>query len=434
MTAPAAPRQSLPRIHPDWFWAAGVFLVTSAVRLLVVLLLADERGKSLTSVLDRWDAMHYQAIARGGYFETGPGIPANDFETRLAFFPLFPFTMRLVSEITGLSLFQAGILINVVAGTALVAAAMFIAGHMGAGLRGRIAAGVLVAGAPMALTYNMTYTEAMFAAFAYWALWAMLQRRWWLAGVLVFFTCLTRLTGIDLFIVFAIVVLAWGRTRLSAWIALVISSLGLISYLGFVQSHTRDIGGYFGLQKKGWNSTFDFGESVLRFLRWGFSGTSDSWVVICGFFILATVVCLLATLPSALGSVRSGGGLGQVGGVAGVGESALPWPVWLFSAGVAANILLSDGVLTARPRLLLPAIICLLPVALAISRGFVGDGVETGSGVAADGSPDEMRVSGGLSTALRVMSYLRWGLLLLSWVVFGALISGHPLIATKWAI
>lgn len=365
--------------HPIRLWATAgsVYLAVTALRLFIVRMLADAKGQTLNFVLSRWDAIHYMGIARGGYFESMDPNSLDGYHTRLAFFPLYPFSIRLVHEVTGLSYLTSGIALNVVAGIVLVAGVMMIAQHMGAGLLGQAVAGLFVFAAPMGLTYTMAYTEAFFTAFACWALWAMLTRRWWLAGTLVFFTCLTRLTGIDLWIVFALVVLVYGRRSLVAWVSLVLSPLGMVAYILFVNSHTADVGGYFGLQRKGWKSEFDWGHSTLGYLKWIFNLNADSWIVLIGLFVLASVALVVLTWGS------------------------VPWPVWLFAAGVTANILLSDGTFTARPRLLLPATLLLIPVALAFVR-----------------SVDRYRVAFGC----------------VAWVVVGAVISAHPLVATGWAI
>ena len=39
----------------------------------------------------------------------------------------------------------------------------------------------------------------------------------------------------------------------------------------------------------------------------------------------------------------------------------LPLPAWLFAAVLMANVLLSDGIMHSRPRLLLPAAVVLVP-------------------------------------------------------------------------
>ncbi|MEJ6012948.1 hypothetical protein WG936_03695 [Corynebacterium sp. H127] len=361
----------------DWGLAAAVFAGVTAIRLFVVHLLADAKGIPLDRVLTRWDAVHYIGVANGGYFENMDPNALDGYQARLAFFPLFPLLLRTVREVTGLDFLGAALLVNAIAGTAMVAAVIAIARYMGAGTWGAAAAGVLLAGAPMSLTYNMPYTEALFAAFAYWALWAMLSHRWVLAGGLVFFTCLTRITGVDLWLVFFIAVIVYALKDWRAWLGVVLSPLGMVAYLLFANSYTADVGGYFGLQEKGWGSAFDFGVASLDFLSWAFNRNSDSWLIVVGLAMIVAALSVVLTFRK------------------------VPWLVWLFAAGVTANVLLSDGTITSRPRLLLPAIICLLPLAIGAARSF---------------------------------DRLRLALLAVSWVVFGAVISVHPLIATVWAI
>lgn len=379
----------------DWLWAIVVFSLISLTRLGVAGAVVKERAKTLDDILGKWDALHYIAIARGGYFETGPGLPPNEYESRLAFFPLLPYSMRALHTVTRLDYPACGLLISFCAGCAMVAAVMFIAAHMGAPLWGRLAAGVLVAGAPMGFTYNMVYTEGLFAALSYWTLWALLKRKWWLAGVVGLLAGLTRVTGLDLLIVFALVVVVYGRRNWRAWAALMLASSGIASYLWFASSKTRHIGGYFGLQKKGWNSFFDYGKSTREFLRWAFTGTNDSWVVISGLSIVFFVAILVYSV------------------------TRVPWPVWLFSAGIVANVLLSNGVITARPRLMLPAVICLIPAAVAIARR-------------AEASPRFTTPE--LATIRTGWICVQFFAVSLLWVIFGTLVSVHPLVATKWAI
>ncbi|QGU03053.1 hypothetical protein CKALI_11020 [Corynebacterium kalinowskii] len=360
-----------------WFFAVAIFAGVSALRLYIVSWLADAKGHTLEKVLTRWDAVHYMGIANGGYFENMDPNALDGFHSRLAFFPLFPFLLRILHETTGLEYFWAGFLINCIAGALMVAAVMAVVKHMGWGKWVQAVAGVAVAGAPMALTYNMVYTEALFGALSLWALWAMLERRWFLAGALVFFTGLTRLTAVDLWVVFLVVVVAWGLRSWKAWAALVLSPLGMVAYIMFVNSHTADVGGYFGIQKKGWGSAFDLGRSTWEYLTWIFNRNSDSWIVLVGLSIVLAVVLVVFSFGK------------------------MPWPVWLFGFGVAMNVILSDGTFTARPRLLLPVTICLLPLAMAYARSF-----------------DRIRGVVGMAV----------------WVVVGAVISVHPLISTGWAI
>ena len=111
----------------------------------------------------------------------------------------------------------------------MTAGIMALAAFLGAGYRGRILAGLLFLGAPMAVTFNMVYTEAPFLALCVWALIFMIQERWWQTTVLIYLLGFVRLTAIDLVATFAIIVLLYARTNWRAWLGVAVSGLSLIT-------------------------------------------------------------------------------------------------------------------------------------------------------------------------------------------------------------
>ena len=169
----------------DWGIAAILFAVTSAIRLGTLRLLTS--AHSFTDVLQQWDALHFVDIAQYGYFSSdGQGGPEPDvFQQRLAFFPGLPALIQQVHLLTGLGYVASGWLVVAIAGIVMTAGIMALAALLGAGYRGRILAGILFLGAPMAVTFNMVYTEAPFLALCVWALIFMIQERWWQTTVLI---------------------------------------------------------------------------------------------------------------------------------------------------------------------------------------------------------------------------------------------------------
>ena len=115
-------------------------------------------------MLQQWDALHFVDIAQYGYFSSdGQGGPEPDvFQQRLAFFPGLPALIQQVHLLTGLGYVASGWLVVAIAGIVMTAGIMALAALLGAGYRGRILAGLLFLGAPMAVTFNMVYTEAPF--------------------------------------------------------------------------------------------------------------------------------------------------------------------------------------------------------------------------------------------------------------------------------
>ncbi|GAB2502667.1 Mannosyltransferase (PIG-V) [Corynebacterium atrinae] len=317
--------------------AALIFLVGSALRVVVLGLVGRANEEKLTDLLTSWDAKYYLDIARDGYFNSATNTDVPVHERTLAFFPGFPMLLRALHQVTGLDLFFLALLLNSVAGVALTAGAMAIARRMGANWAHQLGAGVLASGAPMSTTFTMPYTEALFGALAFWALVALMDRRWWLASSLIFLCGFTRLTAVALVGAFLVVVLLKARADKKAWVALLLSPWSFVGYLLWASWHTRDAGGYFGIQQDGWNSTFDGGVATATWVYQVLTSSTD------GGYLLTAAVIIAAVVFLALSWRR------------------LPLEVWVFSATLMATVVLSDGIMHSRPRLLLPAVLVLLP-------------------------------------------------------------------------
>ena len=196
----------------------------------------------------------------------------------------------------------------------------------------------------MAVTFNMVYTEAPFLALCVWALIFMIQERWWQTTVLIYLLGFVRLTAIDLVATFAIIVLLYARTNWRAWLGVAVSGLSLITYIRFASASTQDIGGYFGMQSKGWNSTFDWGVATVDWVYSTLTEFNDIGYILSVVSIIGAPIAML------------------------IAFRRLPWALWVFGTGITANVLLSDGIMHSRPRLLLPALLLLLPVVLWLEK------------------------------------------------------------------
>ena len=357
--------------------AALIFLLGAAFRVAVLGLMARANGDSLSGLLRKWDAEYYLAIAEDGYFSADVVTDVPVHERTLAFFPGFPGLVRLVHEVTRLDVAMSAALVNIVAGVAMAAGAMALARRMGAGRAGQIAAAVLVTSAPMSITYSMPYTEALFGALVLWSIVALMDRRWWWASALILLLGFTRLTAVTMIGVFVLVVLVHARRDRQAWAALALAPLSLLGYVLWASAHTRNRGGYLGIQEDGWNSGVDFGRATVEWV-WEVLTTGENAGYLLSVVVMAAAV---VALPAAWGRV--------------------PMEVWWFGAALLATVLLSDGIMHSRPRLLLPAVILLLPWVL---RGV-------------DKLPRATAVAVGAA-----------------WVVFGAWFSAYMLAVFDWAI
>ena len=320
-----------------WAPAALVALLGAALRVGVLAAVAVVQDDSLWGLLNKWDAKHYVEIARGGYFGADISTDGPVHETTMAFFPGFPFLVRIVSSLLGAGVAGTAIVLNVLFSVALAAGVMALAARMGKGKRAQVLSAVVVTGVPMSIVFTMPYTESLFGALAIWAVVALVDERWWAAAAFVFLAGLVRLTAVDLVAVFALMVLLRARRDWRAWAAVVFSTVPLAGYLWWSSSHLKEAGGYFGIQKEHWNSGFDGGKATAVWLWETLSGaTNGGYLLSAGVMIAAPVFLVLAW-------------------------HRLPLAAWLFSAVLMANVLLSDGIMHSRPRLLLPAVIVLLP-------------------------------------------------------------------------
>lgn len=364
---------------PTWVAAIVVFLLIRLFGLATLAVYAEESRVSLESLLTKWDGQWMLAIATNGYdrlppwFVDGQGVHSE--ATTYAFFPGYPVLVGVVSVV--LPVTAAAFVVNVVAGAA-AAAGIARLGARYAAPRGAdpdlvgLLAAALFAAAPMGIVLSMTYTEASFCALAAWGLVAVLERRWLLAGSLALVAGLFRPTSVALIGVVMLAALLAGRDGARGidrktgdgargidqkrgdgprrFAAVVLAPLGWLGYILWVGHRLGSPFAWFEVQTKGWNTTFDFGAATLRFLR--DTLLHDQTVAA----LVAVVSIVLATILFAVLIADR------------LPWSSGEWPILLYGAVALATVLLSDGLMISRPRLLLPAFVLLLPVAVGLSR------------------------------------------------------------------
>ncbi|WP_026919747.1 hypothetical protein [Gordonia shandongensis] len=349
------------RDHRFALQCIGVFLAVRAVGLAILAWLAAVHHTTLTWSLTLWDGEWMLGIARYGYagvpatFADANGVHTDD--TAYAFFPGYPMLVRAVAFLPGMDETAAAMTINVVAG----AAAAVAIGRLGVLCATRVRPAVrlpapdapraglllvvLFAATPMSVVLNMAYTEALFCAVAAWALVGVLDHRWILAGCCALGAGLVRPTGIAVIATVMLAALVARRDGPRAWIAAALAPVGYLSYLAVVWARTGSPTGWFRIQTEGWNTTVDFGRATWSFLADTF-GYAGDFASVATALVIVTVPFLL--LWSAIDRV--------------------PWPILLFGVGVVASILLSDGLMLSRIRLLLPAFVILIPIALRLAH------------------------------------------------------------------
>ncbi len=246
MSRPAAPETS-----PSWAPSLGLVFPLLAYKLLLfffiylsLVALPDlfDRGtyavnqvwplSAPVTWLSRWgtwDAHHYMKIADIGYT---PGDVSN------AFWPLFPFLMRLLAPVLGGSLLAAGLVwANFFSLLGTVLFHRLVCEHQG---RERADLAVLFLLAyPGSIYFSFVYTEALFFLLAVLFFLFLLRGSYHSAAIVSFFLPLTRSVGIFILPVFW-VHLILHRAPWKAWLASLWTAAGFAAYMLIMRNAVGD--------------------------------------------------------------------------------------------------------------------------------------------------------------------------------------------------
>jgi hypothetical protein len=253
-----------------------VFPVFLAQRLLTVAFVFHEGG--LSGLVVRWDAGWYLRLAQGGYVYPHFSPDGRLRASNLAYFPLFPWLVRVLGDIGFLSLRHALIVVSWLGGL-LAVWAIFAVGNALYGRWAGIALSALWGMAPASLTLTMGYPEGLFTAAAAAALFCLIRRRPVWAGACAVVAGLLRPSGLAVIAMVGVYFLvelgrwlAWRRSRpagravspdhvaqpagpdagepspVRAFLGAAVSTLGLGAFMIYVGVRTGELFGYFTVQ------------------------------------------------------------------------------------------------------------------------------------------------------------------------------------------
>ncbi|MFJ1753260.1 hypothetical protein [Kitasatospora sp. NPDC088134] len=314
-----------------------------------------ESGLHRLSVL--WDAPLYQSIARLGYAGVAPiPGPHGDYEM-YAFFPLYPTVTRWTAWLLPLSISQAALLVAW-AGSLAAAWGIYAVAAKLYNRRTGVMAAVLWGVLPHAAVQSMAYSEPVFTAFAAWAVYQAICRRWLTAGLLAVLAGLTRPTGLAVAGAIGAAALwelcTWRRRsveqRASAWwrplVAMVIAPAGAVGYIGWVGLQKGRWDAYFKIQEA-WQSEFDFGRATFRSFQGLLTNSGQVWLA----DVMVAVVLFAAVILFGVSLIQR-----------------QPLPLVLLSAGILVLAFGDAAYFNCRARFLLPAFGLLLPLAVGLAR------------------------------------------------------------------
>ena len=300
-----------------------------------------ELGVGVVGAVTPWDGGWYLSVAEDGYPRTMPVINGYASQSNLAFFPLYPMTMRGVHSVFGMSYVASGLLVAGVAGlvTAVLLRRLFEQ-LWGGEVADRGVA--LFCFFPGALVLSFTYSEALMLALTVGALLALLSRRWFLAGLLAALATATRPNALALAAACAWASFAAIRSNRD-WRSLaapIMAPLGFVAFQAFLWAHTGDAGAWWKTQRQGWGERLTVGapwDKVSAFVERPLFDVNIMIALVGTLFVLVTTVLLIRARP--------------------------PAPLAIYTAGVVLLALFSQT-LGARPRFLLTA----FPLVMVLAR------------------------------------------------------------------
>ncbi|MFJ9697223.1 hypothetical protein [Kitasatospora sp. NPDC101183] len=317
-------------------------------------------GTNPWDVLASWDGWWYQQVAQFGYHPALVAVPGATTgftveQNSAAFFPLYPGLMRLTSDVTGLGLYGAGMLVSVVA--SLFAAAGIYA--VVEKLSGDNRAGVIAAGiwaiAPGSGAEWAIYSDSTFVALATWACYCVMTKRWVAAGAITLVAGLNRPTAAALIgaVGLAALVELWRRESgvLRPLAGMLLAPLGLLGYVAWVGWRTGEWGGYFRLQHDAWLHYFDWGQGTWAAMRGVLLGRSDYPFAFPVPDLFATLIVLgLPVLLALLIRLRP------------------PLVLIAYTLATIVSVLGSLGIFGNVSRYLLPAFPLFVPLAIGMRK------------------------------------------------------------------
>ncbi|GAA3078488.1 membrane protein [Pseudonocardia yunnanensis] len=331
---------------------AVVYLLVRLAGVGVLAAMAAHDGASLLGALTSWDGHWLLAIAEHGY----AAVPADMVdatghrtpETPLGFFPGYPGLVAAARLLTGGNLVAAGLLVSTVAGVAAAFGLTRLGESVpGGSRRAGLLLTCLFAASPMAVALSMTYTEALFCALAVWALVGVLREQWMLAGLCAAGAGLVRPTGSSVVAAVGLAALAAVIQRRGGWrpwVAGALAATGALGYVGYVAVRTGVLGGWFVIQREGWGWHLDGGVATVRWLAEVLTSSQN-------VFDLLTVLSLVGSVVLFVVAV----------------VMRMPWPLLVYGGLVLVTTWGTDGLMNSKLRVLLPAFVLLLPVAIGLA-------------------------------------------------------------------
>jgi hypothetical protein len=303
----------------------------------------DNAVNLITGVLTSWDGLWYLEIVRQGYPRSIPdNITYFQEEARAAFFPVYPFLVRVFDVVFPGGDTLAALGANLILGAVAVVLVGLLAMRLTDDAEVAARAMVLFAVFPGSFVLSFAYSEATLIVLVAACLILLLDERWLLAGLVGALATATRPNGLAVVAacVVASIIAIRARRDYASLAAPLISPLGFVGFQIFLASHTDERAPWFRVQREAWAEGTSFGatavNNTLSFLSSPLSSPTDALTAVSMFALVAAAWCAW--------------------------KHRLPLPILAYVVVVVLFMLLPETV-TARPRFVFTAFPLVIPVA-----------------------------------------------------------------------
>lgn len=339
------------------------YLIARVVNLMVLAMMARAANKPSWSMVGSWDGKWFRDIADFGYVDKLPVSPAGKpYWVNVEFFPGYPYLVRLVSNLTGLSSLNAGMVVTLLSGAAAAWGVYALGRELTGSHRTATIFALLWAVAPGSMVLTMVYSEALFVAFASWGLLAIVRRQWTAALVLCLLAGLTRNTAFALVAALGVAALQvmWekredgtrvgvlGREARKPVAATVLAPLSVVGFILWVGTIGDRWDAWFWVQDKAFNLRFDFGISTVQWMNKYLTHLGRPIYVVCTFVIILSVALMLWSFRNR--------------------KVPLPIHVYGFLVMFLALTTSNGWFFQSKPRFMLPAFTIALPLAALMAK------------------------------------------------------------------
>jgi hypothetical protein len=262
--------------------------------------------------------------------------------------------MRVVSDLTGLGSYGAGMLVSVVA-SFVAAAGIYAVVVQLRGHRTALCAAGLCAVWPGSGAEWAVYSDSLFVAIAAWTCHAVMTRRWIAAGFLCLAAGLSRPSSIPLIaaVGLAALVAAWRREDgiLRPLATMVLAPLGLVGYIVWVGVKAGNIKAFFILESDAWDHYVDWGKQSFHAIGAILVGHTDYDYANTAVDVISLGVVIMALILLAV-----------------LITQRPPLVLTVLAALTTVMTLMSHQIFSDISRYMLPAFPLMIPAAAALAR------------------------------------------------------------------